>query len=459
MKKMLNFERRLYILNIALEAVFANKFRSMLTALGIIFGVAAVIAMLAIGSGAKQEILEQMKLVGVNNIIIMPKFESQAESTGEENGKGKQATEKFSPGLSLADAAAFSEIIPSISKVSPEVVYESVIISEGVSTYGKISGVTPDFFDVFNLSLERGEMFNLEQLRDGKAVCILGASIKARLFPNSDPIGQYVKCGNIWLKVTGVLQNRAVSADLSENLGISDYNNQIYAPIQTILLRYRDRSVVTTSMVRGEGSSTTVMGGDFISVSSTVGSDESISNQIDKIVVQVKETAMIGPTSEIIQRMLNRRHSGVDDFEIKIPELLLKQEQRTKDIFNIVLGAIASISLIVGGIGIMNIMLASVMERTKEIGIRMATGATRKDVVFQFLSEATLISISGGIIGIFLGLALAKIIMEVAGILTIVSLASILISFGVSATVGIAFGYMPAKKAASQDPVTSLRYE
>jgi putative ABC transport system permease protein len=459
MKKNFNFERRLYILNIALEAVFANKFRSMLTALGIIFGVAAVIAMLAIGNGAKQEILEQMKLVGVNNIIIMPKNESKLESAKEENGQGKQASKKFSPGLSLSDAASIAQIIPSVAKVSPEVMYESVIISEGVSTYGKVSGVTPDFFDVFNLSLDRGEMFNLDQLRDGKAVCILGATIKAKLFPNSDPIGQHVKCGNIWLKVTGVLQNRAVSADLSENMGISDYNNQVYAPIQTILLRYRDRSVVTTSMVRGGSSSTVFMDGGMMSFNSSGDGSEGLSNQIDKIVVQVKETEMISPTSEIIQRMLKRRHSGVDDFEIKVPELLLKQEQRTKDIFNIVLGAIASISLIVGGIGIMNIMLASVMERTKEIGIRMATGATRKDVVFQFLSEATFISVSGGIIGIFLGLALAKIIMEVADILTIVSVASIVISFGVSATVGIVFGYMPAKKAASQDPVTSLRYE
>jgi putative ABC transport system permease protein len=432
----------------------------MLTALGIIFGVAAVIAMLAIGNGAKQEILEQMKLVGVNNIFIMPKDNSQPEAAESESSAGKQGNKKFSPGLSLADANALSQIIPSIESVSPEVVYESVIISEGVSTYGKVSGVTPDFFDVFNISLERGEMFNEDQLRDGKAVCILGATIKAKLFPNSDPIGNYVKCGNIWLKVTGVLQNRAVSADLSDNMGISDYNNLIYAPIQTILRRYRDRSVITTAMVRGSEGSTTMFGdGGMVSFSSSSGQDGEIANQIDKIVVKVKETAMISPTSEIIQRMIARRHSNVDDFEIKVPELLLKQEQRTKDIFNIVLGAIASISLIVGGIGIMNIMLASVMERTKEIGIRMATGATRKDVVFQFLAEATIISISGGIIGIFMGLALAKIIMEVADILTIVSIASIVISFGVSATVGIVFGYMPAKKAASQDPVASLRYE
>lgn len=432
----------------------------MLTALGIIFGVAAVIAMLAIGNGAQQEILEQMKLVGVNNIIIMPKSQSKMEEAAKKDDKGKQGSDKFSPGLSLMDAVSMKEIIPSVAKVSPEVVYESPIISEGVSTYGKVSGVTPDFFDVFNLSLETGDMFNEEQLRFGKAVCILGSGLKARLFPQSDPIGQYVKCGNVWLKVMGVLESRAVSSDLSENMGISDYNNQVYAPIQTILVRYRDRSVITTAMIRG-GSSTTMVfdGGMMSSSSSSDGSEDDASNQIDKIVVQVKETSMIKETSEVIQRMLARRHAGVDDFEIKVPELLLKQEQRTKDIFNIVLGAIASISLIVGGIGIMNIMLASVMERTKEIGIRMATGATRKDVIFQFLSEATMISVSGGIIGIFLGLALARIIMELTGILTIVSVASIVISFGVSATVGIVFGYMPAKKAAMQDPVTSLRYE
>lgn len=457
--KVFKLERRLYILAIALEAVIAHKFRSILTALGIIFGVAAVIAMLAIGSGAQQEILDQMKLVGVNNIIITPKQESAKSAEEKKEEKGKQASEKFSPGLSLKDANSISEVIPSVSKVSPEVIYESTIIAEGVSTYGKVSGVTPDFFDVFNLPLEKGEMFNEEQMVNGKAVCILGATIKNKLFPKKDPIGQYVKCGSVWLKVVGVLQNRAVTTELSENMGISDYNKQIYAPIQTLLLRYRDRSVVTTAMVRGS-SSTVIMGDDaMVSFGSSGSDDESQINQIDKIVVQVKETSQINQTTEVITRMLKRRHAGVDDFVVQVPELLLKQEQRTKDIFNIVLGAIASISLIVGGIGIMNIMLASVMERTKEIGIRMATGATKKDVIFQFLSEATMISVSGGIIGILLGIVLARLITGVTGILTIVSLSSILISFGVSASVGIAFGYMPARTAALKDPVTSLRYE
>lgn len=451
-------ERRLYILSIALDAVITNKFRSILTALGIIFGVAAVIAMLAIGSGARQEILDQMKLVGVNNIIITPKVETEQEKNKkEEEEKGKTATEKYSPGLTLKDAESIKEIIPSVAKVSPEVIYESVIIAEGTSTYGKVSGVTPDFFDVFTLTLEKGEMFNEEQMIEGKAVCILGTTIKNKLFPKSDPIGRYVKCGSVWLKVVGTLSNRAVTNELSQNMGISDYNNQVYTPIQTLLLRYKDRSVVTTSMVRG--SSEMIITDDFMSFSSSGPSGDEVSNQIDKIVVQVKETSQVKQTTEVLNRMFKRRHAGVEDYVVQVPELLLKQEQRTKDIFNIVLGAIASISLIVGGIGIMNIMLASVMERTKEIGIRMATGATKKDVIFQFLSEATMISLSGGIIGILLGIILSKIIMGLTGILTIVSLSSILISFGVSASVGIAFGYMPARKAAMQDPVTSLRYE
>jgi putative ABC transport system permease protein len=176
-------------------------------------------------------------------------------------------------------------------------------------------------------------------------------------------------------------------------------------------------------------------------------------------VVQVFESSQIVPTVGILKKMMMRRHSGVEDTEIKVPELLLKTAQRTKDIFNIVLGAIASISLLIGGIGIMNIMLASVMERIREIGIRQAIGARKRDIILQFLMEATLLSLSGGLVGIILGLALSKIIMHLTGILTIVSPVSVLISFGVSASVGIIFGYMPSRRAAAHDPVESLRHE
>lgn len=334
-------------------------------------------------------------------------------------------------------------------------VYETDVIKDGKKTTTRLSGVTPDFFTIFNLELLEGDMFNQEQLRDGKAVCIIGQNLKSKLFPTENPLGKEIKCGNIWLKVIGVLKKREVSPAAIEDLGISDYNNSIYAPIQTLLRRFRDRGLIYSS----GGFSGTLFFGDAVVSMVSGGETGETANQLDKIVVQVEETDQIQATSELLKRMMKRRHSDVEDVEIKIPELLLKQQQRTKDIFNIVLFAIASISLIVGGIGIMNIMLASVLERYKEIGIRQAMGARKRDIVLQFLTEATLISITGGLIGIVLGIGLSKAIMEITGILTIVSPLSILVSFGVSVAVGIAFGYMPAKRASRQDPVASLRYE
>ena len=455
------FERYQYILNIALEAVFLNRFRSMLTALGIIFGVAAVISMMAIGNGAQKEILDQMKLVGVNNIIITPKTDkgkgssSQSSQSSSQNTSADKDKGKFSPGLSLKDAEGISEMIPTVQRVSPVVIYDADVIRESVRYTTKISGVTPDFFELFNIDIQQGVMFNTEQLREGKAVCIIGSTIQSKFFPNGNPIGQDIKCGRLWLKVIGVLRKKEVNQSTMENLGISDYNNSVFAPIQTLMRRVKDRTMVTSASLHGSSMEDF---GDVVFFSSREG-DELAKNQIDKIVVQVKESRLINPTTDLLKRMLLRRHQKIDDFEIKVPELLLKQEQRTKDIFNIVLGAIASISLLVGGIGIMNIMLASVMERIKEIGIRRAIGATKLDIVLQFLSEATLLSITGGLIGIVLGIIISKLIMQFTGILTIISPWSIVISFGVSASVGILFGYMPAKKASTADPVESLRHE
>jgi putative ABC transport system permease protein len=305
-------------------------------------------------------------------------------------------------------------------------------------------------------------MFNDFQLDNGSPVCIIGPTIKSRFFAAENPLGKYIKCGNIWLKVVGIMESMKMASGTSEDLGISDYNNNIYAPLQTVLLRYKDRSVINRSDIGGGGGGTIFMShGAIISSSFSSGSsnDETNKNQLDKIVVQVDNSENLNVTTTLLKRMLLRRHSNLTDFEITVPELLLKQEQRTKDIFNIVLGVIASISLIVGGIGIMNIMLASVMERISEIGVRRATGATQRDIITQFLTEATLISVTGGFIGIILGVAFAKIIMEFTGILTIISIASIVISFGVSAAIGIMFGYMPARKAANQNPVESLRHE
>ncbi|MBC8486229.1 MAG: ABC transporter permease [Bacteroidetes bacterium] len=430
----------------------------MLTALGIIFGVAAVIAMMAIGNGAQQEILDQIKLVGVNNIVILPVIEKSSSANDEEGGKTK--TKKYSPGLTLKDAESIKAIIPTVDKVSPEVIYETFIIKDGIRSSATLTGVTPDFFNVFNLNLQKGHIFTDSQLERGNAVCIIGPGIASKFFPREDPIGKFIKCGNLWLKVIGVLENRNIGSTSTEDLGISNSNVNIYAPLQTIFLRYKDRSVITSSSFHSSENFVFFGGGGFASFSSGAGEDESKNyHQIDKIIVQVHETTQLNPTVKLLKEMLLRRHTDVEDFEIKVPELLLKQEQRTKDIFNIVLGAIASISLIVGGIGIMNIMLASVMERIREIGVRKATGATKRDIVFQFLSEATMISITGGLLGIILGIAISRIIMQITDILTIVSPISIVVSFGVSVAVGILFGYMPAKRAAEQDPLESLRHD
>ena len=456
--------RYFHDIEIAIESIVSNKLKSMLTALGIIFGVAAVIAMLAIGRGAKQEIMDQMKMVGVNYILINPIIQETSSSGSEDTEK---QTKKFSRGLSMLDVEAIYETLPSVKRISPEISFNSVAMMNGVKYTAKLVGVSNDYFHLYNLPLVHGTIFNEYQEKNGIQVCIIGANIRAKFFSKVDPLGQYIKFNGIWLKVIGVLQKTNVSLTGFEEKGVNVYNDNIYIPIQTMLLRFQNRALVNTKLVSEASSNMMIMGGPggmggmgrVIVSSSDASNVETNYNQLDRIVVQVNETEQLNPSTEILSRMLTRRHSNVKDFEITVPELLLKQQERTKDIFNIVLGVIASISLLVGGIGIMNIMYASVMERIKEIGTRMAIGAKKMDIVVQFLSEAVLISVIGGFIGIFLGVIMAKLIEQVAGIMTIVSFFSIFIAFGVSAAVGVIFGYRPAKNASEKDPIESLRYE
>lgn len=441
---------------IAFEAVLANKLRSVLTALGIIFGVAAVISMLAIGNGAQQEILEQIKLVGVNNIVIEPIKEQTEEKLDSESEGGKEKS-KFSPGLTMEDAKSIQRVIPGVKAISPEIIKETYIVNNGLRRSAKLVGVLPSYFELSNFNLSEGKMFNEKQLIKGSPVCIIGKSIKTKFFPQENPVGKYIKCGPHWLEVIGVLEERIVSQKNIESLGIRDFNMDVYTPLQTMLIRYENRALVTQAMIKAsaQANSGMMFGGD------SQEKEESNPNyhQLDKLIVQVENTDNINATVEVLAKMLNRRHYGVVDFEVTVPELLLKQQQRTKNIFNIVLGAIAGISLVVGGIGIMNIMLASVMERIKEIGLRLAIGAKKSDIVSQFLFEAVMISITGGIIGVIIGVVIAYVISSLANIPTIISPISIVISFGVAATVGLIFGITPARRAASQDPITSLRYE
>lgn len=443
---------------LAIDAVIANKVRSLLTALGIIFGVAAVIAMLAIGNGAQQEILNQIKLVGVNNIVIKPIIEQKEEKL--EEAEGKTEKKKFSPGLTVRDVSSIRSTIPGLTKLSPEIILNTNIIRNGIRRSAKLVGVEPSYFEIYDFQLFEGQMFSTEQMKFGSPVCIIGYGLKSRFFPTEDPIGKSIKVGPHWLTIIGVMRERVVSENSISKLGIRDFNMDVYAPLQSVLIRYENRDLITAEALRKAAMRSRGM--VFISSDGNEENNEQDAknyHQLDRLVIQVNETEKLQATAEILSRMLARKHYDVIDFEIEIPELLLKQQQRTNDIFNYVLGAIAGISLLVGGIGIMNIMLASVLERIKEIGLRLAIGAQKSDVVQQFLFEAMMISVSGGLIGVILGVSLAYGVSIVAGIPTIISFSSILLSFGVAATVGLVFGIAPARKAASQDPIASLRYE
>ncbi|HOG26084.1 MAG TPA: ABC transporter permease, partial [Bacteroidales bacterium] len=478
--------RYIHDIHIAVESIVHNKLKSFLTALGIVFGVGAVISMMAIGNGAQQEILDQIKMVGVNNIVILPATVEEVDE--EASSASASVSKKFSPGLQLSDAEAIRKILPSVKHVSPEVGVFSYITYKGIRQPAKVLGVTTEYFQLYDIGLESGNYFTSEQELNSMAVCIIGHNVKTRFFQQNDPIGQFIKFGANWVKVIGVLEqsisgaarpteeessgtaSSARSGSLgtigSESMGMQGYDDQVFIPIRTMLLRQENRAVAITNPV-SSSDGTVVMGGGGgrhriiinKSSSSTTSSGSTNYHQLDRITVQVHETDQLTSSQEVITRMLRRRHQEVPDFEVTVPELLLKQQQRTKDIFNIVLGAIAGISLLVGGIGIMNIMFASVMERTKEIGTRLAIGAKKADVIAQFLSEAILISVAGGVIGVFVGILLSFLIRSFFGITTIISFSSIVISFGVSAAVGVIFGYSPAKRAAERDPIESLRYE
>ncbi|MCP3929433.1 MAG: FtsX-like permease family protein [Bacteroidetes bacterium] len=437
-------ERVLFNFILALEGVFSNKLRAILTALGIVFGVGAVIAMLAIGSGAKQSILDQMKLIGTNNIVINSVIpEDDGEDSGGNNNSGKEKR-PWSPGLTLEDRNAIGKVLPNVELISPEIVLPTTVIQSGKQESAKCVGVTNAYFELNNLEIGQGNYFHYLHEEGGKQVCIIGKNIQTRFFPEDDPLGKKIKCGNTWLTIIGVLEKRLASEESLQTLGIRDSNSDVYVPVSTLLLRFKNRAIVTKADLQDRGN------------------DERRNknyHQLDKLVIRVKDSDKLQASADVIAKVLKRRHRDIIDFEIEVPELLLEQQQKTQETFNFVLAVIAGISLLVGGIGIMNIMLASVLERIKEIGVRRSLGAKQTDIIFQFLFEAIFISLIGGIIGVFLGIFSARAIASSADIPTIVSPLSVVLSFGVAATIGLIFGIIPAQKAAQQDPIKALRTE
>jgi putative ABC transport system permease protein len=403
---------------VSMDGLTSHKLRSFLTMLGIIFGVGAVIAMLSIGAGARKEAMDQIKLLGTNNIIV--RSEPVLNETDE------QGTVVEASGLTREDASSFLALNPLVELSVPQKEIKLVRVSrksEEVRT--TLVGTVPEFQQALMFKTAKGAFFNYEDVHEGRRVCVLGNGVKNRLFLFEDALGGDVKINDLWFTVVGVMEPKPQSTGKG-GVGDRDLNMDVYIPLTSALLRFEA---------------------------------DATQAEVDQIILKISDEKRIQEAANLIKTLIELRHRKVKDYRIVVPEELLRQSQKTQRIFNIVMGAIAGISLLVGGIGIMNIMLATILERTREIGVRRAMGATRKDILGQFLIEAVLLSFSGGLIGILLGFLMTKMISSYAHWKTIIELSSILLAFSVSATVGIVFGIYPARKAAMLDPIESLRYE
>ncbi|MFQ5627995.1 MAG: ABC transporter permease [bacterium] len=405
-------------LRIGLKNITVHKLRSLLTTLGIIFGVGSVISMLSIGEGAKREALEQIKLLGTNNIRV-----NHVVLTGE---KAKEAEQKYSQGLNYNDALLFKENLSNINGVSPVRFVDAPIMLLNKESIGRVVGVDHIYDDITDFRPDIGRFITELDVLDSKRICVIGSEVRKELFGFRDPVGRKIKVGDNKFTVVGVMESKTMKEGKASVIKLRNINKDIYIPITTALHRFRD---------------------------------DDRPQFVDEIAVQVRTANQVIPSADVVRRIMKRTHFEVQDYEIIIPAELLAQSQRTQRVFNIVMGSIAAISLLVGGIGIMNIMLASVTERTKEIGTRRALGATEKDILGQFLNETVLISSAGGIIGIILGIVMAKGINVFAGWETVISILSVVVAFGISALVGILFGIYPARKAAQMDPIAALRFE
>lgn len=406
------------VINTGFSGLKAHKLRTFLTMLGIIFGVGAVISMLSIGEGAKKEALEIINLMGAKNIII--------QNLEYEEDKLKTIREK-SPGLSLKDFLALQDGVPYIKHLSPQkLIKANFIRSVDGKSEARVIGTDPKYPLTLNLLVDRGRFFDEFDNAQHANVCVIGHQVKRDLFAFKNPLGQRIKVNNQWFEVIGTTLKKGKAKGEIEGIEIESIANDIYIPIKTALKKFE----------LGE-----------------------YDPQLSEIAVTMEDPGYIRDAAVYIDRLLLRLHRDIKDYKITVPEELLRQAHETQRIFNIAMGFIAGISLLVGGIGIMNIMLASVLERTREIGIRRAIGARQIDILSQFITEAVFISLVGGVIGIGAGFGISKRVSLYAHWRTLISVFSIVISFGIAVSVGLIFGIYPAYIASNLNPIEALSYE
>jgi putative ABC transport system permease protein len=404
-------------IRIGVRSILAHKLRSALTALGIIFGVAGLVAMMSIAAGARQEAVEQVRLLGTNNIRA-----NHLELIGDLR---ETASLKGSDGLSESDVQLLRGSLPNLAGVAPVRFVDEAVFARNREATGRIVATNEDYGPITDFHAVRGRFLSALDLLEGKRVAVLGDTAKRELFGFRNPIGQKIRIGDYWFTVVGLMESKRLREGRTSVIEMRDLNSDIYVPITTARARFPS--------VRGTG--------------------------IHEVVIQVVRSEEVLVTSQIVDRILRMAHHGVDDYEIVVAAQLLAQAQTTQRVFNVVMGSIAAISLLVGGIGIMNIRLTTVTERTKEIGVRRALGATQAAIMQQFLVETLLICAVGGLTGILVGAVMARGISAFAGWDTIISVETAVVAFLISTLVGVAFGLYPARRAAMMNPVSALRFE
>jgi len=404
-------------LRTAIENLSTHKLRSVLTMLGMIFGVGAVIAMLSIGEGAERQAMAMIERLGVRNILVR-----DVDMRDEE----LQEVREKSPGVSPRDAVAIADAVPGVELTCSRVEIEPfTVLSDGRTIKATAHGVDPTFAGLTNLELSRGRFFDTVDSAGHAQVCVIGEDVRRELFGYEEAIGRVLKVNQLWLEVIGVLVGSGGTSTV-QGVAVGSTDLSIYLPVTTAS-RKLDLPLLEAPL--------------------------------DEIIVRLDPDASPGETAEIIDGLLSRLHGGENDYELVVPEALLEQSRKTQRLFNIVMGAIAGISLLVGGIGIANIMLATVFERTREIGVRRAMGARQVDIRTLFLMESFAISVMGGLIGVIVGVVISKVVAVSAGWSTVVTLWSVILAFGVSMAVGIGSGLYPALKAAKLNPIDALRWE
>jgi putative ABC transport system permease protein len=419
MTRQMTLVRYLAEVGLAGQNLWAQKTRTVLTCLGMIFGVGAVIGMLAIGAGAKEESLRFIEQLGVRNLLI----ESRPATSDQE----LQQRRRSSPGLTERDVRILAANVDALELISARrSMHPARVYPKSTQDVPELYGVRPSYAAIHNWNLEEGSFFDAASDTSSAADCVLGEQAKVALLGYGPAVNKFVKVNDTWLRVVGVLKQQVSSG--SGTAQSQDPNLIIYIPLNTFQYRFFDN------------------GGSF-------------KDDLDGVDIRLKPGADSTSAAKVVTAILNSTHHAVPDFAVTIPAELLAEQQRAQSIFTYVMVAIAAISLLVGGIGIMNIVLATVLERTREIGIRRATGARRGDIIRQFLLESILISIGGGAVGVGFGYFLAWLIARAAEWKTIVTPASIVIAFGVSMAVGVTFGIYPARKASRIDPIEALRYE